>query len=169
MAVSRTGDAMRPHYERALREAADFKVGAVLCGVGLAAGAFGIGGPGDNAIAALELDDDGGVTVYAAAPDPGEGTDSMLTQLTAKNLNLPLNKVRLVTRDTDRTTATGPAAASRITFMVGGAVLDAINQLKATMAEVGEALSPGNSWAVPSCLTRTGLGKTLRLVRTCDP
>lgn len=130
-------DAIRPHYERALKKAADNKKGVILRGVGLAAGAFGIGGPGDNAIAALELDDDGGVTVYAAAPDPGEGTDSMLTQLTAANMNLPLHKVRLVTRDTDRTTATGPAAASRLTFMVGGALLDAIYQLKNTMAEIG--------------------------------
>ena len=129
-------DAMQPHYQRALRNATDSQDGPIRRGVGLAAGAFGIGGPGDSGIAALELDDDGGVTVYAAAPDPGEGTDAMLTQLTAKNMSLPPGKVRLVTRDTDRTTATGPAAASRITFMVGGAVLDAIGQLKEAMAEV---------------------------------
>jgi aldehyde oxidoreductase len=129
-------DAIRPHYERAVRETSGFKDGLIRHGVGLAAGAFGIGGPGDSAIAALELDDDGGVTVYAAAADPGEGTDSMLTQLAAKNMNLPLDKVRLVTRDTDRTTATGPAAGSRLTFMVGGALVDAINQLKDNMAEV---------------------------------
>ncbi|MCF8118666.1 MAG: molybdopterin-dependent oxidoreductase, partial [Deltaproteobacteria bacterium] len=130
-------DALRPHYERAVQEADEAAEGPILRGVGLAAGAFGIGGPGDNAVAAIELDDDGGVTVYAAAADPGEGTDAMLTQLTAKSMNLPFYKVRLVTRDTDRTTATGPAAASRITFMVGGAVVDAINQLKNAMAEVG--------------------------------
>ena len=130
-------DALRPHYERALGEAAEFKEGTIRRGVGVGAGAFGIGGPGDSAIAALELDDDGGVTIYAAAADPGEGTDSMLTQLAAKNLNLPLKKVRLVTRDTDRTTATGPAAGSRLTFMVGGALMDAVNQLKNAMAEVG--------------------------------
>ena len=130
-------DAVRPHYERAVREAAGFKNGPIRRGVGLAAGAFGIGGPGDSAIAALELDDDGGVTIYAAAADPGEGTDSMLTQVAAKNMNLPLGKVRLVTRDTDRTTATGPAAGSRLTFMVGGALVDAINKLKNAMDEVG--------------------------------
>lgn len=130
-------DAIRPHYERGLREAAGSKNGPICRGVGLAAGAFGIGSPGDSAIAALELDDDGGVTIYAAAADPGEGTDAMLTQLAAKNMNLPLNMVRLVTRDTDRTTATGPAAGSRLTFMVGGALVHAINQLKNVMAQVG--------------------------------
>jgi aldehyde oxidoreductase len=129
-------DAIRPHYERAVQEAAGHKDGPVRRGVGLAAGAFGIGGPGDNAIAAVELDDDGGVTVYAAAADPGEGTDSMLTQVAAKHMNLPLDRVRLVTRNTDETTATGPAAGSRMTFMVGGALVEAINQLKNAMAEV---------------------------------
>ncbi len=130
-------DAIRPHYERSVREAAGSKNGPICRGVGLAAGAFGIGSPGDSAIAALELDDDGGVTLYAAAADPGEGTDAMLTQVAAKNMNLPMNMVRLVTRDTDRTTATGPAAGSRLTFMVGGALVDAVNQLKNVMAEVG--------------------------------
>jgi aldehyde oxidoreductase len=131
-------DVIRPHYERAIRDAAAVSSdGQVRRGVGIAAGAFGIGGPGDQAIAAVELDDDGGVTVYAAAADPGEGTDSMLSQLAAKNMNLPLDKIRLVTRNTDLTTATGPAAGSRLTFMVGGALVDAVNKLKNAMAEVG--------------------------------
>ncbi len=130
-------EAIRPHYERALQNAAPFKGQPLRRGVGVAAGAFGIGGPGDSAIAALELDEDGGVTVFAAAADPGEGTDSMLTQLAAKNLNLPLSKVRLVTRNTDQTTATGPAAGSRLTFMVGGALVDAVTQLKNVLAETG--------------------------------
>ena len=130
-------DAIRPGYERALRDAAPFREGSIRRGVGLAAGAFGIGSPGDSAIVALELDEDGGVSIYAAAADPGEGTDAMLTQVAAKNLNLPLSKVRLVTRSTDVTTATGPAAGSRLTFMVGGALADAANQLKEVMAETG--------------------------------
>ena len=130
-------DAVRPHYERALREADGFKEGPLRRGVGLAAGAFGIGGPGDSVSAALELDDDGGITVYTAAADPGEGTDSMLTQVAAENMDLPLSKVRLVTRDTDQTIAGGPAAGSRLTFMVGGALVDAVHQLKKAMAAVG--------------------------------
>jgi len=128
-------DAIRPHYERALVEAGRSEGGPFRRGVGLGAGAFGIGGPGDSAMVALELNDDGGITIYAAAADPGEGTDAMLTQLGAKYMNLPMDKVRLVTRNTDQTPPTGPAAASRLTFMVGGALLDAIAQLKAAMAE----------------------------------
>ena len=51
--------------------------------------------PGDKSIAAVELDEDDGVTVYVAAADPGEGNDSMLTQLVAHVVDLPLAKVRL--------------------------------------------------------------------------
>ena len=39
---------MRPHYERAVNEAAAYRSGKVKRGVGLGTGAFGIGGPGDT-------------------------------------------------------------------------------------------------------------------------
>ncbi len=130
-------EAIRPHYERAKKEAAEASNGKVKRGVGLATGSFGIGGPGDQAFAACELDPDGGVSVYAAAADPGEGNDSMLSQLAAEVLGLPLSKVRIYTRSTDLTAASGPAAGSRITYMIGGALVDALEQLKAAMAETG--------------------------------
>lgn len=72
----------------------------------------------------------------------------MLTQLAAHALDLPLNKVRLVLRDTDRTTATGAAAGSRMTYMVGGALMDAVEQLKRAMTEAGASTHAG--------LTRAG-------------
>ncbi len=129
-------EALRPHYERAKREAAASD-GRYKRGVGIATGSFGIGGPGDASVAAVELDEDGGVSIFAAAADPGEGNDSMLTQLTAEVMGLPLDKVRLHTRRTDDTAASGPAAGSRITYMIGNAVVDALHQLKAAMAETG--------------------------------
>ncbi|MFH1135142.1 MAG: molybdopterin cofactor-binding domain-containing protein [Pseudomonadota bacterium] len=129
--------AIQPHYERSLREAEGQREGRVRRGVGLAAGAFGIGSPGDQGVASVELDEDGGVTIYAAAADPGEGNDAMFTQLGAHVMGLPLDKVRLVSRNTDLTAASGPAAGSRITFMIGGAVEDGLKKLKAAMAETG--------------------------------
>ena len=130
-------EAIKPHYERAKKEAATAKEGRYRRGVGLATGSFGIGGPGDQAFAAVELDSDGGVIVYAAAADPGEGNDSMLSQIAASVMELPLDKVRIETRSTDLTAASGPASGSRITYMIGGALVDALNQLKAAMDETG--------------------------------
>ncbi|HHX87025.1 MAG TPA: molybdopterin-dependent oxidoreductase, partial [Firmicutes bacterium] len=136
-------EAIRPHFERACCEAREHQNEVVKRGVGLAAAAFGIGDPADEALVALEIDPDGGVTVYAGCADPGEGNDSMLTQLAADGLNLPLEKVRLQTRNTDLTPATGFAAGSRMTYMGGGALLDAIDQLKQAMSESGASTHQG--------------------------
>jgi len=134
-------EAMRPHYQRAVKEAKANEQGRIKRGVGLGTGAFGIGGPGDVSVAAVELDADGGISVYAAAADPGEGNDSMLSQLTAAFMGIPLDKVRLYTRDTTHTSASGPAAGSRITYMIGGALINALEQLKAAMQETGACTS----------------------------
>ena len=130
-------DAIRPKYEEARREASAHGANGTRRGVGLGAAAFGIAGPGDKALAAVELDPDDGATVYVAAADPGEGNDSMLSQLVAHVLDLPLAKVRLQTRSTALTTASGPAAGSRVTYMIGGAAVDAARQLRAAMDEAG--------------------------------
>jgi aldehyde oxidoreductase len=130
-------DAIRPHYDRARKNAAAFKGGPIKRGVGLATHAFGISSPGDTAGLAVECDPDGGVTIYAAIADPGEGNDSMLTQIAAHLLDLPMEKVRLVTRTTESTTAMGPAAGSRMTYMGGGALVSAIEEMKQAMAEAG--------------------------------
>ena len=57
-------EAIRPHYERAKKEAASGE--PWQRGVGLATGSFGIGGPGDVAVATVALDADGGVSIHAA-------------------------------------------------------------------------------------------------------
>jgi aldehyde oxidoreductase len=85
----------------------------------------------------VEIDPDGGITIFAAVADPGEGNDSMLTQIAAHKLGLPLEKVRLYTRDTDKTVAMGPAAGSRMTLMAGNALLNAIENLQNAMKEAG--------------------------------
>jgi aldehyde oxidoreductase len=130
-------DAIKPYYERAKKEAAAFKDGPVKRGVGIGCFSYGISEAGDTSHLAVELDPDDGITIYAAIADPGEGNDSMLTQITAHMLDVPLEKVRLYTRDTEKTFAMGPAAGSRMTYMGGGALVDALEKLKKAMEEAG--------------------------------
>ena len=130
-------EAVKPYYDKAKEAAKAGSNGKIKRGVGLGLGSFGIASPGDQAVAAVELEEDGGVTIYAAAADPGEGNDSMLTQLSAQVMGIPMAKVRLRTRSTDDTAASGPAAGSRVTYMLGGAVVNGLTQLKEAMAEVG--------------------------------
>jgi len=132
-------EALRPHYERAAREMGSFRDGPVKRGVGVACASFGIGkaGPGDKSAVSVELDDDGGLTVYGSVADPGEGNDAMLTQLAAHLMGLHPKMIRLVTRDTDRTPDSSAASGSRATYMSGGAMAEAIGKLKEAMEEVG--------------------------------
>ena len=132
-------DAIQPHYKRAKKEAAAFnkKGGRVKHGVGIAAHSFGIGLSGDMAKLSVEMDPDDGITIYAAVADPGEGNDSMLAQIAAHVLEMPMGKIRLYTRDMDKTVGTGPAAGSRMTYVVGGALVHALEQLKKAMNEAG--------------------------------
>jgi aldehyde oxidoreductase len=131
-------EALKPRYEKARREAAEFRNGKLRRGVGIAGGSFGIGkGAGDRAMVAVELMPDGGLTVYGSVSDPGEGNDAMLTQVASHLMDIPPDKIRLVTRDTDTTPDVSSASGSRITYMAGGAMVKAIEMLKETMAEVG--------------------------------
>jgi len=131
-------DAIEAPYERALAAAkAANNGGPVYRGVGLGAAAFGIAMPGDKSIGFVELDPDDGVTVYMAAGDPGEGNDSMISQLVASVLEIPLHKVRLHTRSTGDTAASGPVSGSRATYMLGGAATFAAQALREAMDGLG--------------------------------
>ena len=132
-------DAVKPHYERAKKEAGAFNIqgGKLKRGVGVGCHSFGIGYYGESSQLTIELDPDDGVTIYAAIADPGEGNDSMVTQIVAHQLGLPLEKVRLYLRDTDKTVGMGPAAGSRMTFAAGNVLLNAIENMHKTMKEAG--------------------------------
>ena len=132
-------DAIKPAYERSRKEVQAFnaKGNKIKRGVGFGAHSFGIVPPQDGAQMAVEIDPDDGITIYAAVADPGEGNDSMLAQIAAHQLGLPLNKIRLYTRDTEKTVEMGPAAGSRMTWAAGHALISAIDNLKKGMKEAG--------------------------------
>ena len=128
---------VKPMYEKALKEAAAFKSDGLRRGVGLAGASFGIGEPLDKSDVAVELDPDGGLTVYASVADPGEGNDSMLSQIAAHLTKIPLNKIRLQTRDSALTPVSAISAGSRQTFISGHALVKAIEALQEAMKEAG--------------------------------
>jgi aldehyde oxidoreductase len=145
---------IKPHYERALREAETFNAqgGKLRRGVGLAGHSFGIGYAADFGKMTVELDPDDGITIYAAVADPGEGNDAMLTQMAAHQMGLPLDKIRLYTRDTDKTVGMGPAAGSRMTFMAGNTLLNALGKLQEAMKSAGTNSYAGlKAKGLPTC------------------
>jgi aldehyde oxidoreductase len=127
---------LQPEYDRAMKEAAKFKSGKIRRGVGVAASSYGIGTPKDKSEVAVELDADGGLTVYGSIADPGEGNDAMLTQLVSYYLpSIPREKIRLQTRDSVLTPNSGMSASSRQTFMSGHALIKAMQALVTAMKE----------------------------------
>jgi len=131
-------EAIRDRYWQARDAAAGAKQGRFRRGVGIAGGSFGIGRGGpDRSNVAVELMPDGGLTVYGSIADPGEGNDEMLTQIASHLTGIPSEKIYLVTRDTDRTPDSSTASGSRVTYMSGGAMVNAIETLKKAMAEAG--------------------------------
>jgi len=132
-------DAIQPHWERAKQDCASFnkKNGPLKRGVGLGVHAFGIGSPGDQGHVEVEVNSDNTISIFGAIADPGEGNDAMLTQIASHVLGIPQNKFVLETRDTKKTVAMGPAAGSRMTYMGGGSLLLAVEQLKKAMDEAG--------------------------------
>jgi aldehyde oxidoreductase len=138
-------DAIKPLYEKAKKKAAELnkKGGRIKRGVGIACHSFGIAEPGDQAANSIEINPDDTITIYAAIADPGEGNDSMLSQLAAQVLDVPLERIRLYTRDTDKTVAAGPSAGSRQTYMGGGAMVNGAQKMTQAMKEAGSKTYAG--------------------------
>jgi aldehyde oxidoreductase len=136
---------IKPHWERAKKDCTAFnkKNTKMKRGVGLGVHAFGIGGAGDTGTVSVEITPDDMVTIYGAIADPGEGNDAMLTQITAHVLGIPMSRVRMATRDTVNTVGMGPAAGSRMTYIGGGALQNAVEQIRKAMNEAGSKTYAG--------------------------
>src|SRR5436190_4586415 len=81
----------------------------------------------------VAIDGKGVVTVYSGKVDLGTGTDTALTQITAEELGVPMQRVKLVTGDTLLTPDQGPTFGS-LTIQNGGV------QIRQACATAREAL-----------------------------
>jgi CO/xanthine dehydrogenase Mo-binding subunit/aerobic-type carbon monoxide dehydrogenase small subunit (CoxS/CutS family) len=122
-------DALRPSWRTALEDAETTNASAVTSaspirrGVGIGAMWYGIGNtslPNPSTIR-IGLRRDGGYTLYSGAQDIGQGSNTIVAQIAADTLDVPVAAIRLVTGDTDRTPDAGKTSASRQTFVSGNA------------------------------------------------
>ncbi|MBI4272124.1 MAG: molybdopterin-dependent oxidoreductase [Candidatus Rokubacteria bacterium] len=137
-AVVETLEAVRPHYDEAVRRAHESRAnGDLRRGVGVASMWFGIGSTtGEKpSHADMELLPTGRVRVLAGATDAGQGSDYVLRRVAAQVLTMPLAHVDLVRGDTDLTRDTGSCTGSRLTFYVGNAVRVASGALRRAILE----------------------------------
>ena len=88
-----------------------------------------------HAVINLKLDFDGGITILTGASDIGQGSSTLLSQVVAEVLNLPLAHIRVVATDSALTPKDNGSYSSRVSFMVGNAALRAAESLRRALID----------------------------------
>ncbi|RMC35271.1 molybdopterin-dependent oxidoreductase [Paracoccus alkanivorans] len=118
-------EALRPawHAERAAARAHNAGDPKFRRGVGIAAGWYGCGNtslPNPSTIKA-GIRPDGSVVLHQGAMDIGQGANTVVPQIFATALGVPVHLLTLIGADTDVTPDAGKTSASRQTYVSGNA------------------------------------------------
>jgi len=84
---------------------------------------------GDTGVV-LSADADGGFSIISPSIDQGSGTHTILRQLVADQMKVPIEQVRVVVGDTDTAPRDSGMRASRMTYVAGNATLEACERLR---------------------------------------
>ena len=134
-------------------------------GLGFAAFMHGCGftGSGESylaSVAGVEGRADGKIHVLAASTEMGQGANTILSQVVAEVLKVPLDYVEVVRPDTALVPDSGPTVASRTTMVVGKLVQEAAIGLRQTLIQAGLLKAPydgeGFSSAVKQYVAQNG-------------
>ncbi|MCX8061779.1 MAG: xanthine dehydrogenase family protein molybdopterin-binding subunit [Anaerolineales bacterium] len=128
-------EAVRPHYEQMLAEVQTFQssnpIPTLRQGVGIAGMWYRFGKAGTLCIEAhAELALDGHFVLYCSAPDYGQGTNTVMSQIAADSMGVSREQIQLVNADTALVPNSDIQGASRATYFVGGAVRQAVQILR---------------------------------------
>jgi aerobic carbon-monoxide dehydrogenase large subunit len=138
-------------YDGLRREQAEARERGVLRGIGLACfvelsnpgpAFYGVGGAPISAQdgCSIRLEPGGSVVASISVTEQGQGTEAVIAQVVAHELSIPLDKVRVVTGDTERTPYGGGTWASRGAGIGGEAALLAARALKANILALAAAV-----------------------------
>ncbi|PKN97375.1 MAG: xanthine dehydrogenase [Chloroflexi bacterium HGW-Chloroflexi-4] len=121
---------------RAKREKYQNQSGPIRKGIGFAISMHGSGiADLDMASATLKMNDDGSFNLLIGATDLGTGSDTILGQIAAEELGIPLDDIIVYSSDTDFTPFDKGAYASSTTYISGYAVLKAARLIKEQLQE----------------------------------
>ncbi|MDX1613359.1 MAG: molybdopterin cofactor-binding domain-containing protein [Candidatus Promineifilaceae bacterium] len=94
------------------------------------------GGAPDKSSATVEVFPDGTAEVRTSAAEIGQGLVTVVTQVTAEELGLPYDHVKVLLSDTDLTPDGGPTTASRQTYVTGNAARMAAGAMRDALSSV---------------------------------
>ncbi|TVP96678.1 MAG: xanthine dehydrogenase family protein molybdopterin-binding subunit [Roseinatronobacter sp.] len=103
---------------------------------------YGIGGARISAQdgCTVRMDPDGSVVAMSGVTEQGQGTEAMLAQVTAEAVGVPVQRVRVITGDTQTTPYGGGTWASRGAGIGGEAALQAGRALRENILTVAGAM-----------------------------
>lgn len=96
--------------------------------------------PPSTSTASLKLSEDGSATVLTATTEVGQGSRTVLAQIAADQLGLPLERVRVSFADTDVVPWDQTTSSSRSTYMMGTAVKRAATAVRQRLTELAADL-----------------------------
>jgi aerobic carbon-monoxide dehydrogenase large subunit len=138
-------------YDKLRAEQAELRARGIYRGIGLAAmievtnpspAFYGVGGARISAQdgATLRLEPSGMLTVIVSVTEQGQGTEAVFAQIAATIVGVSIDKVRVVTGDTQVTPYGGGTWASRGAGIGGEAVLQAGKTLRSNMLDIAAAM-----------------------------
>jgi CO/xanthine dehydrogenase Mo-binding subunit len=115
--------------------------GPVRCGAGMACVMHATTVPMvDMASASAKMNEDGSFNLLVGAADIGTGADTVLSQIFAETLDIPLEDVVILSSDTDVTPFDKGAYASATTYVSGMAVLKVAEEIKKQVLKVASEI-----------------------------
>jgi CO/xanthine dehydrogenase Mo-binding subunit len=118
---------------KALKESAECEGENRKIGRGLAIGLMSYGRMTflhDSSRCYVRLESDGSVLIRSGIPDLGGGQISLLCQIVAEELGVPMSQVKIYHSDTALTPLAGTTTATRQTYMSGNATLKAAREIR---------------------------------------
>jgi 4-hydroxybenzoyl-CoA reductase subunit alpha len=88
-----------------------------------------------HAVVNLKLDFDGAVVALTGASDIGQGSSTLIAQLVAEVMRLPVDRIRVFANDSAVTPKDNGSYSSRVSFMVGNAAIAAAQNLNKVLVE----------------------------------
>jgi len=145
--------------------------GAWAHGVGMSIMMQGSGIPEiDMAAATIKMNEDGSFNLLIGATDIGTGSDTILAQMAAEVLGVPLEMMIVTSSDTDMTPFDVGAYASSTTYVSGNAVVKAAKQVREQIAAVASELldCKAEDVALQDASAVGPDGKAVSLERVCQ-
>ncbi|MGR3820969.1 MAG: molybdopterin-dependent oxidoreductase [Salipiger marinus] len=167
MGIDACLDALASHWDRALAEAEAFNATStrVKRGVGIASGWYGCGNTSMSNPSTIRagITAAGEICLHQGAVDIGQGSNTVILQIFAEALGVPVSAITRIGADTDLTPDAGKTSASRQTFVTGNAARLCGAALRAQILRLGNVSDAAVIHVTPGALELSEGGATRRI------